>query len=219
MVTFETGLPHSSYYALQRTYRLGTFGRAIVSIQVMFSNPERAPRANNQVSTFTLQDAADLTRLAKQIARKTHLLPAQQPENRSKWAFKEQTGFIVGSNLPEGDTMAEVKALVANALGWPDIDFAVHKLHLLFTGSIRGQVSSLEMRTDTKYNVQAYAIGKHTDSDSAKGASHTALIAAVADEEDIEHICGLLTQEMAEVAIVRSTGLPRFWKVADDDSG
>jgi len=30
--------------------------------------------------------------------------------------------------------------------------------------------------------VQAYAIGKHTDCDSAKGAVHTALIAAVADQ-------------------------------------
>ena len=60
--------------------------------------------------------------------------------------------------------------------------------------------------------MQAYAIGKHTDSDSAKGGSHTALIAAVVDEQDIERICGLLSQGVTEHVIVTRTGHPRFWR-------
>lgn len=143
-------MPHSSYYLLLRDRRLGTFGRCIVSIQVHFNRQESTGRTNNQVSTFTLQDTAELTRLAKEIADKTHLLRAQQPADRSTWAFQEYTGMILGSDLPQCAAMTDVTALVSDALGGSEV--TVTKVHLLVTGSIRGQVSSFEMRTDTKYN-------------------------------------------------------------------
>ena len=150
IVFFETGMPHSSYYLLQRDHKLGTFGRCIVSIQVHFNCQESTGRTNNQVSTFTLQDTAALTRLATQIAGETHLLRAQQPADRSTWAFQEYTGMILGSDLTQCATMTEVTSLVSHALGGSEV--TVQKVHLLVTGSIRGQVSSFEMRTDTKYN-------------------------------------------------------------------
>jgi hypothetical protein len=121
-----------------------------VSIHVLFNHQESTGRTNNQVSTFTLQDTAVLTRLATKIAGETHLLHAQQPAGRSAWAFEEYTGMILGSDLPQGATMAEVTGLVSHALGGSEV--TVQKLHLRVTGSIRGQVSSFEMRTDTKYN-------------------------------------------------------------------
>ena len=120
----------------------------------MFNHQERTGRTNNQVSTFTLQNTATLTRLATQIAAETHLLRSQvatqHPATRSTWAFQEYTGMIVGSELPKGETMTEVTTLVSHALGGSEV--TVQKLHLLVTGSIRGQVSSFEMRTGTKYN-------------------------------------------------------------------
>jgi len=123
-----------------------------VSIQVLFSHQERTGRTNNQVSTFSYLPFTipSLTQLATQIAGETHLLRSQQPADRSTWAFQEYTGMIVGSELPKGETMTEVTALVSHALGGSEV--TVRKLHLLVTGSIRGQVSSFEMRTGTKYN-------------------------------------------------------------------
>lgn len=143
-------MAHSSYYALQRDNKFGAFGRCMVSIQVLFNHQERTGRTNNQVSTFTLQNTAKLTRLATQIAGETHLLRSQQPATRSTWAFQEYTGMIVGSELPRGETMTEVTTLVSHALGGSEV--TVQKLHLLVSGSIRGQVSSFEMRTGTKNN-------------------------------------------------------------------
>jgi hypothetical protein len=59
--------------------------------------------------------------------------------------------------------------------------------------------------------MQAYAIGKHTDTFAAKGATHAALIAAVVDEPSIGRICGLLSRGKSDKAIFASTGLARFW--------
>lgn len=58
--------------------------------------------------------------------------------------------MILGSDLPECAAMKDVTALVSHALGGSEV--TVTKVHLLVTGSIRGQVSSFEMHTDTKYN-------------------------------------------------------------------
>jgi hypothetical protein len=66
--------------------------------------------------------------------------------------------------------------------------------------------------------MQAYAIGKHTDSGGCKGADTTAVIAAVADETTIARICGMLSQGKSQKEIYTLTGHARFWPQVARDS-
>ena len=137
---------HSSFYALYADAKLSTFGRGMVSIQVMLGCPSTPRRTSEgSVSTFTLTTApaVELTQLAVAIAARTRLLEQKQPAARSTWPFRECTGFLAGSDFSAADddrAMSEVKALVSQALGQSDFD--VTKVHLLLSGSIKGQVSS-----------------------------------------------------------------------------
>ena len=65
--------------------------------------------------------------------------------------------------------------------------------------------------------MQAYAIGKHTDTAGARAATHTTLIAAVVDDTTIGHICGLLSKGKSDREVHASTGQARCWPQVTDD--
>ena len=151
IVSFPTGMYHSSYYAIcapggytanNPVYDLSDFGRAMISIQVMHDHPERIRRTTAQeVSTFSFDNEQLLRDLALDIADKTKLHRAKQPNERAMWALEERTGFLLGTDVDDGNLKNRVSA-VLQAMYANSSDITIRKVHLLLSGSIRGQVKA-----------------------------------------------------------------------------
>ena len=142
-VLFKTGINHSSFHARctpETGFGLSTFGRALISIQVMFSFADSTRRSNASVSTSTVPEAG-LTDLAVAIAGSTSLLPQKLPEQLSTWTNGERSGMLLGSDLEDDGLISQVRAVVAQACGNDSVG-AIQKIHLLLSGSFKGQVTS-----------------------------------------------------------------------------
>lgn len=151
IVSFPTGMYHSSFYVIcapggytanNPVYDLSDFGRAMISIQVMHDHPESKRRTTAQeVSTFSFENEQLLRDLALDIAGKTKLHPAKQPGERAMWALEERTGFLLGTDVDDGNLITRVRAVLQSMYG-SNSAITIRKVHLLLSGSIRGQVKA-----------------------------------------------------------------------------
>ena len=151
IVSFRTGMYHSSFYAIcapggysakHPVYDLSDFGRAMISIQVMHDHPVRPQRTTAQgVSTFSFGHEKLLRDLALDIAGKTKLHTAKQPNERAIWALDERTGFLLGTDVDDHNLITRVSAVLQTMYEHSSA-IMIRKVHLLLSGSIRGQVKA-----------------------------------------------------------------------------
>jgi hypothetical protein len=150
IVSFPTGMHHSSFYALcapsgydvnKPAYELSDFGRAMISIQVMHDNPQKTKRTDGGIWSFSLEDTQLLRALALDIAAMTKLHPAKQPLERATWALEERTGFLLGTDVHDSDLKTRVGTVLAKMYDSSSA-IMIRKVHLLLSGTIRGQVTA-----------------------------------------------------------------------------
>jgi len=146
-VTFSAFTHHSSFFASSPTREHHTFGTPTVSIQLLFTVGQ--PNKDRKLQTHTAGDTAELTTLANDIADKTHL----KDFRLSKFGEGVSVGMILGSDCVDVDLRKRAQKVLWGAVYDEHASYydgiQVHKMHLLLTGCIKGQVSATTCVRDT----------------------------------------------------------------------
>jgi len=147
IVTFSAFIDHSSFFASSPSREHHTFGTPTVSIQLLFTVGHR--NKDKKLHTHTARDTAKLTALANDIADKTEL----KDFRHSKFGEGVSVGMILGSDCEDVKLRERGKEVLWDAVyddhaAWYD-GLEVHKVHLLLTGCIKGQVSETTCVRDT----------------------------------------------------------------------
>lgn len=147
IVTFSAFIHHSSFFASSPSREHHTFGTPTVSIQLLFTVDQ--PNKDKKLQTHTAVDTAKLTTLANDIADKTQL----KDFRHSKFGQGVSVGMILGSDCEDAELRERGKEVLWNAVCEEHAaryyGLKVHKVHLLLTGCIKGQVSETTCVRDT----------------------------------------------------------------------
>jgi hypothetical protein len=168
IATFSVNTYHSSFFASSPTRQHHTFGKPTLSIQVMFTHENGSSNRGGAkvVKTHTATDIAELTNIANDIADKTHLLKYKP----STFAHVTRVGMILGSDCQQTELQERVKEALCDAFSSDDAAYyhgvTVHKVHLLMTGCIKGQVSATTCVRGT--NQAGHVICRPTESASTQ---------------------------------------------------
>jgi hypothetical protein len=162
IATFSVFTYHSSFFASSPSREHHTSGKATLSIQALFK--VREPSRKKELKTHTAVDIAQLTSLANDIADKTYLLEYRT----STFGEGVKVGMILGSDCKDAGLQGRVADVLWNAVcekhGAVYFGLEVQKVHLLLTGSIKGQVSATTCVRNT--NQSAHVVCRATGSTS-----------------------------------------------------